>query len=151
MNIQALILSIGATVILFFIGREDWTMLIPIPLAILNGYINTRYWKRKQIGKRFHNLQLIILVSLAAILVATKVILWDELTLVVALYYATFEISINKLNNQVWNYTGKSSELDRFFRRLTKHNEGKSRTLFIVIKLLFLFAGMSIYLANKPL
>lgn len=150
MNIRDLFLLIGATVILFFIGREDWAMLIPIPLAILNGYINSRAIARHKVGKKYHTIQVLLLTAILVTLKLTNVLFWDELALVVSLYYAAFEISLNKFNGQVWNYVGKTAFLDRLQRRLV-NTEGKSRTLFIVIKLLFLFAGMSIYLANKPL
>ena len=150
MKLQELFLYIFTAVLLFFIGREDWQMLIPIPLAILNGYINSRAIAKHRVGKKWHIIQLLTLSSLCGILVATKAILWDELALVVALYYTAFEISLNKFNGQVWNYVGQVAWLDRLQRRITK-TEGKSRTLFAVIKLMLVFAGMSIYLANKPL
>ena len=150
MNIRDLFLLIGVTVLLFFIGREDWTMLIPIPLAILNGYINSRAIARHKVGKKYHTIQVLLLTAILVTLKLTNVLFWDELALVVSLYYAAFEISLNIWNKQNWAYIGKTAWIDRTLRRMV-NSEGKSRTLFIVTKLFFLAAGMSIYLINKEL
>ena len=150
MNFQAVILSKGAAVILFFVGREDWTMLIPIPLAIINGYINSRAIARHRVGKKYHTIQVLLLTAILVTLKLTNVLFWDELALVVSLYYAAFEISLNKFNGQVWNYIGKTAWIDRLQRRMV-NTEGKSRTLFIVVKMILIFVGLSIYLADKPL
>ena len=150
MNIQTLFLSVFAIVILFFIAREDWLMLIPIPLAILNGYINSRAIAKHKVGKKYHTIQLLLLAGIIITLKLTNVLFWDELALVVSMYYATFEISLNLFNGQIWNYTGKTAWTDRMIRRIAK-NEGRVRVMFIVFKLMFFFAGMTIYLMNKPL
>ena len=43
------------------IAFYDWTVLLIIPMAILNGYINSEAIKKNKVGRRWHDLQGIIL------------------------------------------------------------------------------------------
>ena len=126
---------------LFFI---HWTLVLVVPLAILNGYINSRAISKNKVGKKYHTIQLLIFVSLAATLVATKVILWDEIILVVALYYAAFETSLNLFNGKSYSYVGETAWMDRTVRGWFP-KIWQQRWFFVVSKLFLFFIGLAIY------
>lgn len=186
MNFKTGFLSVLTLVILFFIGREDWMMLLPIPLGILNGYINSFAISKMKVGKVYHRLQFGILVAAMATLRLFYVVQWDEIPLLTILYYIAFEVSLNKFRGLAWDSIGMTAFTDRFlvrfmldmvnfktwfrnrmnrianiFRKKSNKIEdvlyrklysvGQVRTLFTVTKLALFFAGISIYLANKPL
>lgn len=130
---------------LFFI---HWALVLVVPLAILNGYINSRAIAAHKVGKKYHTIQLIIFVSLCATLVATGVILWDEIILVVALYYAAFETSLNLFNGKAYNYVGETAETDKLIRKWFPLI-WQQRWFFVVSKLILFFVGLIIYYLNK--
>lgn len=184
MNINSYFLILFSSVLLFFIGYEDWMMLIPVPLGIINGWINSRAIIRDKFGKAWHTVQFLILTGGLVALKWTNLLLWDEILLVSSLYYISFEVSLNLFRGLFWAYVGRTAATDVFIRTFLftmvnfktwvkngfislgnlfrrkddslyhfnkTYSEGQLRTLFVTSKLLILFAGVAIYLFNKPL
>lgn len=149
--IKNIFFALIAALMLVFVGIEDWQMLLIIPIAILNGLINARFIGQHVVGEFYHDLQLGILLVVFIVLVATKVILPDEILLILSFYYAAFEISLNRFRKppKIWNYVGHTSFIDRLIRSVFK-TEGKARAFFMASKWILLFAGLTIYLWNKP-
>lgn len=150
------ILVVLIVAILITIGIYDFYLLTPVLIGVINGWINARAINKNKFGKWWHGLQLLILVVILGLLILFKIVKWNEVLLVVTLYYITFETVLNLLRKpkKVWDYVGHTSAIDKAIRSLMgvfKKNpiEGQVRTFLTVIKWFLLFVGMAIYLSDK--
>lgn len=121
--------------------------LLIIPIAILNGLINARAINMGKFGVYWHDIQVYILVILMASFVWAGIVKLDEIILVLSLYYASFEISVNRFRKprKKWNYTGYTSKMDRFIRKNCQKYMMPNHA-FIFIKMISILIGLTIYL-----
>ena len=125
-----------------------WELVLIIPMAVINGWINSTPFDKRSVGKLWHGLQLGILFAIAGVMVWLKVIAWEEIVLVIALYHSTFEISRNLFENQEWDYVGETANTDQWIRAKFR-TLGLRRTFFITSKVIFIFAGFAIFMFSK--
>lgn len=147
--IQILVMGIIALAVMFSIAIHDWKLLLIIPFALIISYVNFKAIGHKLVGKAWHSIQLLILVVAMVILILTHVIKWDEILLLLALYYVTFEISLNKFRDKEFNYIGKTAAIDRFIWKICK-TEAMVKQVSTLSKFFLIFAGIAIYLTGKP-
>jgi len=129
-------------------GIQDWRILIIIPLAILNGYINSSAIKKNKFGDLWHDLQFFILAVIMGVLVWFGIVKLDEVVLIMAFSYVSFEVSLNLFSGWDWNHVGTTSDIDRWITKKFK-TLGMRRRIFLVSKLFALFIGFAIYIFNK--
>ena len=63
---KEILFGLMAIGILFFIGVEDWKILLVVPVAIANAYINACAIKSNKFGDLWHDLQFTILTVILA-------------------------------------------------------------------------------------
>ena len=159
-----IILIILISAILITVGSYDFYLLTPVLIGVINGWINARAINYNKFGKLWHGLQLGILVVILGLLIWFKIVVWNEVLLIISLYYLSFETLLNLLRKpkKVWDYVGHTSTIDKMIRgfltwimnikkRKQKRvpSEGQVRTLGTVIKYFMLFIGLAIYLTDK--
>lgn len=141
----------GAFMALFIIGVAlvDWRMLLVIPMAVGNGWINATAIKKNKFGKPWHYVQYTILLGTLGVLFWKNILFLDELLITVAFYYTFFEVSLNLFRGVEWDYTGRTSTIDKLMRKVFK-TPATLNAGFMAVKLLLTFAGIAVYLFNKP-
>ena len=148
--IQIIVILLMIILMLVGVAVNDWTLLLIIPIGLLNAWINSKAIQKHLVGRLWHNLQLFILLVTLGTLVWVKIIMWDEILLLMALYYATFEVTLNLFRKKPYNYVGKTSFMDRMIWKVFK-TQASVNTFFSLGKLLLIFAGVAIYLTGKPM
>lgn len=132
--------------VLFGVGVQDWKLLLVVPFALLVSFIN--YKSLERINKAWHTIQLSLLVIALGTLILTKVVKWDEVLLILSLYYVTFETSLNAFRKLPLNYIGKTAKIDKLIRKVCK-TEAMINQVSSLSKFILLFIGIAIYLTGK--
>lgn len=149
-NIDVGLIGLGILAMLFCtrIGYfEDWTVLLVIPLAILNGYINSKAIQKNKVGRKWHDIQYYILLTLLGVLVLVGLIDLKAVVFIMALYWVFFEISLNQFNDWDWDWVGTTGRWEKLMRKVFK-TLATRRVYFVVSKIFALFAGYLIYMWN---
>jgi len=133
-------------VVIWAVGMQDWKLTLIVPFALLVSFINFKLIDK--VGKVWHEVQLSGLVIAFVILIITKVIKWDEIMLLISLYYVTFETSLNAFRKLPLNYIGKTSTIDKLIRKVFK-KEAMLNQMSTLGKFILLFIGIAIYFTGK--
>lgn len=143
-----IVLILAYLVVMFSIAVYDWTLLLVIPLAIVVSKLNQLAIKKELVGKVWHNVQLGILVTTLGALVLTKLVKYDEIVLLLTLYYVTYETSLNFFRKLPLEYIGKTSVVDKLLRKMFK-KPALLNQMTTIGKFFLLFIGIAIYLTGK--
>ena len=131
-----------------FAGLEDYIVVLPIALGVLNGFINKKMIDLFKVGKIYHAVQLAALFTIMGILIWTKLVLWDEALLMTMFYWIPFEMSLNLFRGREYDYIGHTTWPDKTIRGMFK-SYGLARTFLTVVKVILAFTGFTIYMFNK--
>ena len=125
-------------------------LLIAVAVGILNALLNHIRIKDHIISKLWHGLQFGLLVAVLAALVWRHIVMWDEVLIIVAFYYTSFEVALNLFRKKPWNYVGHTAFMDRTIRNMF-NSEAFVTAFFVASKYVLMFAGLTVFLLNKPI
>jgi len=150
MGVQGKIFAAFIAFVSVFMGIENWIVVLPIGLAVANGYVNKIMIDRFKVGKIYHGVQIGVLFAIMGALVWLGWVVWNEVLLMTMLYFISFEMSLNLFRGRDYDYIGENSWFDRTIRKMFK-TYGLARTFLTTSKLLLFVAGVIIFTFNKPL
>lgn len=150
MNSKGILFIIFIGIFAFFAGMEDYMMVLPIALGVINGYVNKRMIDKFKVGKVYHTVQWITLITIMGVLILTKLVQWDEALFMTMMYWIPFELSLNLFRKRDYDYIGENSWSDGVIRNSFK-TYGLARTFLTVVKIVLTFTGFTIYMWDKPL
>ena len=150
MNAQGTVFIVFVGILAFFAGMEDYMMVLPIALGVINGYVNKRMIDKFKVGKVYHTVQWLVLIVIMGILIWTKVVAWDEALFMTMMYWIPFEMTVNLLRGNDYDYIGENSWTDQLVRR-NFATYGLARTFLTILKIVLTFTGFTIYMWDKPL
>lgn len=138
-----------ALVVLFSIAIHNWMIILVVPLAIAIAYVNKTLIEKDTMPKIWHTIQFLFLSICLTILVVFGIVKLDEIFILMALYYITFESFLNHFRGLPLNYIGHTSFIDKTIRKAFP-KPAMLNTMSYLIKFFLLFAGIAIFLNNKP-
>lgn len=150
MNSKGILFIIFISIFAVFAGLEDYVVVLPIGLGIVNGIINKIMIDKFKVGKVYHSVQLAVLAVIMGILIWTKLVLWNEVLFMWAMYWIPFELTLNLSRHRDYDYIGENSWTDNLVRN-SFETYGLARTFLTVLKIAATFAGFTIYMWDKPI